>query len=87
MRLFVRLFVLLVFAVTVVSFAGCKSNADKFCDHMRKIYGDKMDDCEKDALPEVQKQCKDPEAVFECVLATEDKKTADKCYKEKCEKK
>lgn len=66
--------------------SGCSAEA-KFCDKMRSLYGDEMDDCEEDALPEIKAQCKDPDAVFKCVAKASDKEAADKCYEEKCDKK
>lgn len=68
------------------TFTGC-SKEGQFCDKMKELYGEDMDDCETDALPEIKKQCKDPEAVFSCVADADSKDEADKCYKEKCEKK
>ena len=65
---------------------GCSAEG-KFCDKMKELYGEEMDDCETDALPEIKKQCKDPDAVFECVVNASDKSVADKCYKDKCERK
>lgn len=82
-----RILMTLALSLTLLGSFGCKSTEEKFCTHMREIYGEKMNDCEKDALPEVKAKCKDPEAVMKCMLDSTDKDGADKCYKEKCEKK
>ena len=82
-----RVFLVLLFSLSAMAVTGCKSAEDKFCDHMRELYGDKMEDCEKDALPEVKQKCEDPKAVFECAVDAKDKKAADVCYEEKCTKK
>lgn len=82
-----RVFLVMLFALSALSVSGCKSDEDKFCDHMRELYGDKMDDCEKDALPEVKAKCENADEVFKCAVGASDKKAADKCYKETCKKK
>jgi hypothetical protein len=87
MRKMTRILVLVAFSASILGAAGCKSDEDKFCDHMRKVYGDKMDDCETDALAEIKKDCTNPEAVFACALKVEDKKAVKKCFREICEEK
>lgn len=69
----------------ILGLAACSAES-KFCPKMKQLYGDKMNDCETDALPEVKAQCKDPEAVFQCIADAADKDAADKCH-QKCEKK
>jgi hypothetical protein len=81
-----RTLLLSTLTLALVSLSACSSEG-KFCDKMRSLYGDDMKDCETDALPEVKAQCKEPEKVFECVADAKDKEAADKCWKEKCEKK
>ncbi len=76
----------LTFSFTVATVAGCSAES-KFCDKMRSLYGDDMKDCETDALPEVKGQCKDPDAVFQCIADAKDKQAADECWEKKCEKK
>lgn len=81
-----RFALLVLFVVSSFSFTACNKDA-KFCDKMKELYGEEMDDCETDALPEIKNQCKDPDAVIDCVLDASDKKEANACYKDKCEKK
>jgi hypothetical protein len=70
--------------LSLLGIAACSAEP-KFCEKMKQLYGDRMNDCETDALPEIKKQCKNPEAVFKCVADAADKDAADQC-KQKCEK-
>jgi hypothetical protein len=70
----------------VLGLAACSAPEAKFCEKMKSLYGDKMNDCETDALPEIKAECKNPEAVFQCVADAADKDAADKCHSV-CEKK
>ena len=70
----------------VLGVTACSAEP-KFCDKMKQLYGDKMSDCETDALPELKAQCKDPDAVIECMVDAADKDAADQCFETKCEKK
>lgn len=69
---------------SLLALSGCAEA--KFCDNMRKHYGEDMDDCEEDALPEVKAQCSNADEVFACVNKAGDKEAADKCQKV-CEEK
>jgi hypothetical protein len=73
------------FGLSMLTTVAC-NNEGKFCDKMKSLYGEEMNDCETDALPEIKKQCKDPNAVFDCIAAAGDKEAADKC-RDKCEPK
>jgi hypothetical protein len=70
----------------LLGLAACSSAESKFCPKMKQLYGEGMNDCETDALPEIKAECKEPEAVFQCVADAADKEAADKCQ-EKCVKK
>ena len=83
-----RVFLVLLFSLSAMAVTGCKSAEDKFCDHMRELKVDGMDDCETDALGDVKRKCKESaDAVFECVVDAKDEKAANVCFKEKCKKK
>lgn len=62
---------------SLLALSGCAEA--KFCDNMRKHYGEDQDDCEEDALPEVKAQCENANEVFACVAKAGDKEAADKC--------
>jgi hypothetical protein len=76
------------FALVIVSASvpGCSNAESLFCTNMRKHYGESMNDCETDALPEIKAQCKEPDKVFECIADAKDKAAAEAC-EAKCEKK
>lgn len=83
MRHKLRLSIQALVALSILTTTSCSAEA-KFCDKMRSLYGEEMDDCETDALPEVKQQCTDPDAVFTCIAGASDKAAADKCWEEKC---
>lgn len=74
-------------AAALLGSAGCKPSDEAFCKKMRELYGDRMNDCEKDALPEVKAQCgAEAESVMKCMIGASSKDAADACFKP-CEKK
>lgn len=62
---------------SLFALSGCAEA--KFCDNMRKHYGESMDDCEEDALPEVKAKCSNANEVFACINKAGDKKAANEC--------
>lgn len=82
-----RYLVAIAVILSLFTITGCKPSDKAFCDKMRDLYGDRMDDCEEDALPEIRGKCKDPDAVIECMMDADDKKAADQCFEDKCERK
>lgn len=82
-----RVLVMAILGLSILAGSGCKPSDEKFCAKMKELYGDRMDDCATDALPELKKECPDPDAAMKCMMSASDKKAADSCFKDLCGKK
>ncbi|MFO0550041.1 MAG: hypothetical protein U0271_16720 [Polyangiaceae bacterium] len=82
-----KLAALTVFGFTAFMMLSCKPKDEKACEKLQKFVDNgkySMEECKKD-MEKVKKDCKNADAVFECLASKEKESDLKECEK-KCEK-